>query len=244
MSTSSEIQKRLKDAGLSSLIPAYVRASATSIINLDEFNSCFVALIDYHLEDCLERKFETNVVKAQLPYVGITINDVDLKNFPSLRWYQLEIIRSGKWVRSARSVLIHGNDSVAQSKLGSAICSELMLKGLTLHCYSLKDLTYQLLKAQAQQQVKKFVTSLKRLDLLFIYDFEPRQLTPMECYWLSNLLDARNVAGGFLISSMSTPTQWCKDIDDLGLIQRIQAIIEPDLISFEFVRANKETEHE
>lgn len=243
MSTSTDIQQRLKDAGLPRLIPAYMRASVADGTDRDEFNSGMACLLDYYLQDKHESQFENNVSKAGLPYVGITVNDIELQGFTHLKWYRLQHIRSGSWTKAGRSVLVYGNTSDAQLKLCCAISSELMLKGKSLRCFSLKDLTYQLLKARSQEQSKKYIAALKRLDVLFIHDFEPNQLTPLECYWLSNLLDARNVVGGLLISSTSTPDIWCKQLDDVGLNQRIQAVIEPDLIRFEFIRTCPEEAH-
>lgn len=243
MYTRADIQQRLKDAGLPRLIPAYMRAAVADGHDTEEFNSGMTRLLDYYFQDKHEYQFEKNVSKAGLPYVVGTVSDVELQGFTHLKWYRLQQIRCGSWAKEGRSVLIHGNTIDTQLQLCCAVSYELMLQGMSLRCYSLKDLTYQLLKARTQAQSRKYITALKRLDVLFIHDFEPNQLTQLECYWLSNLLDARKVAGGLLISSTSTPDIWCKQSDDVGLNQRIQAVIEPDLIRFEFVRINPEEAH-
>lgn len=245
MFTSTDMQKRLKDAGLARLIPAYMQTNSAGNTEMGRFNDGLARMIDFYFEDCLERKFESNLANADLPFVGINVNDVDLQVFPQLNWYLLEQIRSGQWVKQGRCVLLHGNTGNEQLRLGSAIASELMLQGLSLRCCSLKDLTYQILKAQSQKLAKKTISAFKKHDVLFIHDFEPANLTPMECYWLSNLLDARKVGRGFLISSSSTPAQWREELDDVGLVQRIQSVIEPELIKLAFnSKSTKEEAHD
>jgi DNA replication protein DnaC len=245
MFTKNEIQTQLKDVGLPRLIPAYLQTTYDKKIDIEKLNEGMGQLLSYYLQDRIERLYENNIRRSCLPYTGLSIDDVDWENYRNVEWYKLDRIREGEWIQQARTVLLHGNSDKEQLKLGCIIASELMLQGYSVRCYSLKELTHDLVKAQSNKILKKTLSALKRLDVLFLYDFEPTQLSAFECYSLANAIDARTVQGAILISSSTVPDDWCRTLDDVGLIHRIKSVIQTELIEFNLSRRrNKETCHD
>ncbi|MDY6977808.1 MAG: ATP-binding protein [Pseudomonadota bacterium] len=244
MYTNSEIQTRLKDSGFPRLIPAYLRTTGDNTIDSEALNDGLAALFDNYYLDRIEQSYEKNIVKAALPRTGVTIDDVDWQRFANVKWYKVQQIRDGKWIQQSRSVLIHGNDGDEQVKLGCALSIEFMYQGLSVRSAPLKQLTFELIEAHTKQTLKKAISALKRIDVLFIYEFELTQLSALECYLLASLVSARAMKGGFLISSSSLPDKWCKQVDDVGLIDAVNTQIDPDLIALNMLsKHNKEGKH-
>jgi DNA replication protein DnaC len=245
MFTKNEIQTRLKDVGLPRLIPAYLQTTSDKNIDIEKLNDAMGQLLSYYLQDRIERLYENNIRRSCLPHTGLSIDDINWENYGNVEWYKLERIREGEWIQQSRTVLLHGDSDKDQLKLGCIIASELMLQGHSVRCYSLKELTHDLVKAHSKETMKKTLAALKRLDVLFLYDFEPTQLSAFECYSLANVIDARTVQGAILISSSTVPDDWCKSLDDVGLMHRIKSVIQTELIEFNFSRRrNKEACHD
>lgn len=241
MYTNTETQTLLKEAGFPRLIPAFVQASQDKDVDPETFNYGIVKMLGYFFQNRIEGVYEKNIEKVGLPYVGVTIDDFQWDKYNDIKWYKLEHVRAGGWVKKRNAVLLYGDSDAQLTKLGCAISIELLLQGYSLNCMSLKAATSTLITAHNEGLLKKAIQSLKRNDFLYIYDFEPSELTPLECYLLASLLKGSQGKLALLLSSSTTPIDWSGQLDDVGLVESIEHVIEPDLIGFQFNRC-KNTE--
>ena len=178
--------------------------------------------------------------EAQLPYVSVTLSDIDLRQHPSLSIPKLEVITKGGWLENHSSVLLYGNGGEEQVRLGCYIAKQIVNLQNELRCYSMFDLILMLKKSKSKQTLKKEITSLGKLDVLFIYDWFVAGLSVDHTYLLSQLLDARKDKGGFIISTSTPIKLWSKQSDDIGFIERIDDILASNYLFLEFDDLGKE----
>jgi DNA replication protein DnaC len=226
----------LKKLGLPRLVQPYIQTCCNIDAKSESFETGMEQLLEFYFEDKQVGIVEKNRINADLVYPAATLSEIDLRYYPSIKIPKLERIMEGDWVGSNDSTIVYGDNNDEQVRLCCVIANSLLDKGHSLTCISLIELLYSLLLSQTHNTLKKDISKLSEVDVLFIYDWYLDGLTYQQSYLLSSLIEARENKGGLFISASSHIKSWPKETDDIGLVNRIEQYIAPKEYSLKFER--------
>lgn len=205
---------KLAELRLSGMAEAYERQrqdASTSELSFDDRFSLLVESEWLHQKNrALQRRIKYAHFRQQA-----TLEDINYRlSRQGLARDQLNQLASCDWIRYARNCLITGPTGIGKSYIACALGHQACRQGHRVLYYHAPRLFRDLLAANLDGTLTKFIRKIGKLDLLIIDDWGLAAVQTNQYRDFLELIDERHQHGSILISSQYHHKNWHELIGD------------------------------
>lgn len=204
MSNLENVIIQCKELKLNGFIPVLSQRKSSKLTNhefLSELLSSHSALLE-------ERKIKRLTTQAKLKYSNSFLSDMDYSLYPSLKVTQVKQLAECDWINACRNLIILGATGTGKTSLACRLAQECIVKGKSVLFYRLSHLLLELVAAEKEGALMKFVKKLCRPRLLIIDDWGNALMNKNERHLLFELVESREQKGSLLITSQYPISAW------------------------------------
>lgn len=204
---------KLEELRLAGMVEAYERQRRDPRIAELAFEERFAMLVESEWIHQKNRALDRRIKYAHFRQKG-TLEDI---NYRLPRGLQRELINqlgTGDWIRYARNCLITGPTGIGKSYIACALGHQACRQGHRVLYYHAPRLFRDLLAANLDGTLTKFIRKIGRLDLLIVDDWGLAAVQTNQYRDFLELIDERHQHGSILISSQYKYQNWHELIAD------------------------------
>jgi DNA replication protein DnaC len=124
-------------------------------------------LLDQEVQTREENTLKQRIRQARFP-AEKTLSGFEFTAMPNLNKPLLLKLAQGDYISKAENIVLLGNSGTGKTHLATALGLEACREGKKVAFYTAADLVTQLLESQAQYQLSRLETRLKKLDVLIV----------------------------------------------------------------------------
>ena len=211
---SEQTLEKLSELNLGGMMHAYeTQRDDTSMGELN-FDERLGLLVDAEYLHQHNRALERRLAYAHLKHPQACLENIRYRAERGVKRSQIDQLSDSRWIQAHTPVLITGATGVGKTYLASALGNRACRDGhRTLYCYSPR-LFRDLLAAEADGTLSKFLRRFQRMALLVIDDFGLESASPGQYRSFLELLEERFQKGSILITSQYPIDSWHNVIPD------------------------------
>lgn len=167
MELSPLLESYLKQLGLPAIIQHYRRVAddATRSQATDEQFLC--TLVEQEIRKREQQRLQRLIRGARFPMVK-ELADVQFAAIPSVNQQQILALAQGYYIPAAESVILIGNPGLGKTHIASGLARAACKQGYRVRFYTAATLVNDLLHAQADQRVNRFMTHALKYQLIVV----------------------------------------------------------------------------
>tara|TARA_Y100000034_G_scaffold136659_1_gene214721 strand:+ start:3902 stop:4651 length:750 start_codon:yes stop_codon:yes gene_type:complete len=197
------------------ILPKLLAAQLSDPTNeMIPFEQRLLELLDGQVAINRDRKIARLQRQASLRYPNVYMEDMNYELYPALKVNQFEHLSSCKWINQKQNVLIIGSTGLGKTHLACVLAQAAIAKEMTVLFYRLSNLLLELIAAQNENELSKFIKKVNRASLLVIDDWGNALMEQNERHLLFELVESRDKNGSLLITSQYPIEVWHQSFQD------------------------------
>jgi DNA replication protein DnaC len=197
--------KALRLDGMAQAFEEQIRLAASSSLSFEERIGM---LIDRQLTWRDDRRLKRLLQQAKLRSPQACLENIDYRPGRSLEQRLIASLASCDWVRQNHSVLLTGLTGVGKTWIGCALAQAACRKGFSAFYVRIPRLIEQLKIAHGDGSFGRLLTSLARIDVLFMDDWGLGTIDQAARGDLLEVLDDRVAARSTIVASQIEIVHW------------------------------------
>jgi DNA replication protein DnaC/transposase len=146
--------------------------------------------------------------QANLRYPNVFVEDMKYELYPKLKISQFKQLQICDWIESQQHVLIIGPTGLGKTYLSCVLAQAAIALEIPVIFFRLSNLLLELIAAQNEGELQKFVKKVNRAKLLVIDDWGNAMMEKDERHLLFELIESRDKNGSLLITSQYPIDVW------------------------------------
>ncbi len=205
--------KKLVDLRLGGMVEAYERQRHDPSITELSFEERLAMIVESEWLHQKNRSLKRRVAYAHFRQQA-SLEDINYRLSRGIKRDLINQLANCEWIRFARNCLITGPTGIGKSYLACALGHQACREGYRVLYYHAPRLFRDLLAANVDGTLSKFIRKISRLDLLIIDDWGLATVQPNQYRDFLELIDERHQHGSVLISSQYPRNTWHELIGD------------------------------
>jgi len=170
------------------------------------FDERFGIIADRELNHRDSRRVERLLKNAKLKFPSACIEDIEYHASRGVERSVIKSLATGDWIRHGQSITLTGSTGVGKTWLACALCHQACRQGFSALYVRASRLFEELRIAHGDGSFQRRLSTLAKLDILFIDDFALAPIGAAERNDLLEVLDDR-IAGRSTIITSQRPTK-------------------------------------
>lgn len=204
---------KLAELRLAGMAEAYERQRQDASVTELSFDERFSLLVESEWLHQKNRALQRRIAYAHFRQKA-TLEDINYRAPRGLARDRINQMATGDWIRYARNCLITGPTGIGKSYIACALGHQACREGHRVLYYHAPRLFRDLLAANLDGTLTRFIRKIGKLDLLIVDDWGLAAVQPNQYRDFLELLDERHQHGSVLISSQYQHKDWHELIDD------------------------------
>ncbi len=164
------LETYLRQLRLPSFARNYQAFAADAARNNLDYPRYLLALAEQEIQKRDQNRIQKRIKNAHFP-VHKELADFDFSVVPTLNKAQLLDLARGEYIRKKEPVVFLGNPGLGKTHLAIALALAACRQGRKVHFWTAAGLVNELLQAQDQHRLPKFIAAALKHDLLVIDEF-------------------------------------------------------------------------
>lgn len=219
-----ETMQKLKLLGMAS---AYEAIMGLSINQQPDKHELIANLIDAENQYRQNKKMELYIRTSKLRYRA-TLNDIDCSEKRNLPKEHLTQLADGSYIDRSENILITGATGCGKSYLACALGHQACLLGKRTQYYNMNRFCEQIVLAQTDGTMIKWLNRLKRAKLIIFDDFGLQPLTHQVKMVILQILEDRYSESSVIISSQLPVAKWHEYLNEPTIADAILDRLTPN----------------
>ncbi|RKL62639.1 AAA family ATPase [Thermoanaerobacteraceae bacterium SP2] len=211
---------QLADMRLKVMLEAYRRQQEQPSILELSFEERFSLLVEYEWTARRNRHLQRLLKQAHLR-IPACIEDIDYNCPRNLDRKLIARLSTGEWLQQHQNVLISGPTGVGKTYLSCALGNIACRIGYSTRYYRVSRLLEELVIAKGDGTYSKFLSDLKKIQLLILDDWGLNSFTSAESRELLEVVEDRNQQRSTIITSQLPVDHWNQILTDPTLADAI-----------------------
>lgn len=178
------------------------------------FEDRLLELLENQCATNLSKKVRRMQKQAHLRYPDVYIEDMEYDLYPSLNMRQFKQLAKCDWVRNKKHLIVIGSTGLGKTNIACILAQLAIAQELPVLFYRLTNLLLELIAAQKEGELIKFIKKLNRAQLLIIDDWGNALMEKNERHLLFELIESRDKVGSLLITSQYPVDVWHNAFQD------------------------------
>ena len=170
-------------------------------------------LVDREATSRANKRLARRLREARLRQSAV-VEDVDFRAPRGLDRALFQKLASCEWVRDHHHLVVGGPTGIGKSWLACALGHKACREGFSVLYKRATRLFNDLTQARGEGRLPRLLTTLERIRLLIIDDWEPEPLNAEQRRDLLEIVDDRDDRGSLLITSQVPVSRWHEVIGD------------------------------
>lgn len=204
MNIKEELLSLFKDLKLKAFTDNY--EEVIEVTN-NETKECLLALCKLERERKYNAKVKRKIRTATFPKVK-TFSMLDYKKTPKLPKQTVKKLSTCKFINQKQNVILVGDSGGGKTHLAIALGINACQKGHSVKFYTACQLANKLLKEYKEGDIEKFMSKLKRFELLIIDELGYVPFSKKASELLFQVISDKYEAGSIIITSNLNFSQW------------------------------------
>ena len=167
MDSPTLLDSYLKQLGLPAFSQQYRRLAEDATRTQASYEQFLFALVEQEVLKREQQRLQRLMRAARFP-VQRDLADFDFAAIPSLNQQQILALAQGHYIPRAESVLLIGNPGLGKTHIASGLALAACKQGYRVRFYTAAALVNDLLAAQAEHRVNRFMTQALKYQLIVL----------------------------------------------------------------------------
>ncbi len=167
MEPSPLLESYLKQLGLPAVIQHYRRVADDATRSQASYEQFLCILVEQEIRKREQQRLQRLIRGAHFPVVK-ELADVQFAAIPSLNQPQILALAHGHYIPAAESVLLIGNPGLGKTHIASGLALAACKQGYRVRFYTAAALVNDMLHAQADQRLNRFMTQVLKYQLVVV----------------------------------------------------------------------------
>jgi DNA replication protein DnaC len=167
MELSPLLESYLKQLGLPAIIQHYRRVADESTRSQATYEQFLCTLVEQEIRKREQQRLQRLIRGARFPMVK-ELADFQFAAIPSVNQQQILALAQGHYIPAAESVILIGNPGLGKTHIASGLALAACKQGYRVRFYTAATLVNDLLQAQADQRVNRFMTQALKYQLIVV----------------------------------------------------------------------------
>ncbi len=167
MEPSLLLESYLKQLGLPAVIQHYRRVAEEATRSQASYEQFLCILVEQEIHKREQQRLQRLIRSARFPVVK-ELADFQFAAIPSLNQPQILDLAQGHYIRAAESVVLIGNPGLGKTHIASGLALAACKQGYRVRFYTAAALVNDLLQAQADHRVNRFMTQALKYQLIVV----------------------------------------------------------------------------
>ena len=167
MDSPTLLESYLKQLGLPAFSQQYRRLAADATRTQASYEQYLFALVEQEVLKREQQRLQRLMRAARFPVLR-DLADFDFAAIPSLNHQQILALAQGHYIPAAESVLLIGNPGLGKTHIASGLALAACKQGYRVRFYTAAALVNDLLAAQAEHRVNRFMTQVLKYQLVVL----------------------------------------------------------------------------
>ena len=167
MELSPLLESYLKQLGLPAVIQHYRRLADEATRSQATYEQFLCTLVEQEIRKREQQRLQRLIRGARFPVIK-ELADFQFATIPSLNQQQILALAQGHYIPAAESVILIGNPGLGKTHIASGLALAACKQGYRVRFYTAATLVNDLLQAQADQRVNRFMTQALKYQLIVV----------------------------------------------------------------------------
>lgn len=167
MELSPLLESYLKQLGLPAIIQHYRRVADEATRSQATYEQFLCTLVEQEIRKREQQRLQRLIRGARFPVIK-ELADFQFATIPSLNQPQILALAQGHYIPAAESVILIGNPGLGKTHIASGLALAACKQGYRVRFYTAATLVNDLLQAQADQRVNRFMTQALKYQLIVV----------------------------------------------------------------------------
>jgi DNA replication protein DnaC len=161
------LETQLKQLGLTTFLRNYAAFATAAVQNQHSYSRYLFTLSEQEVAQRETSSRQRRLKEAKFPRMK-TLTEFDFAAIPSLNQQKILHLAQGDYIRKAEPVILLGNPGLGKTHLATALAVEACRQQLRVRFHNSAALVNELLAAQQEQRLAKFLDSAQRHQLIVL----------------------------------------------------------------------------
>jgi DNA replication protein DnaC len=177
------------------------------------FDAFFEALLDHEIAAREDSRFQRLLKQAKFPTLK-TIEQFDFSQAPYLSKKEVTDLLGGQFIEERTNLLFLGAPGTGKSHIATSLGVEACKRGKSVAFYTAANLGNLLVEMQDEQQLGKFMSKLKKAELLIIDELGYVELSRQTTQLMFQVFSERYEKGSILVTTNLEFAEWTSVFHD------------------------------
>lgn len=159
--------------------------------------------------------------QAKLSQNNATLTEIDYKPDRKINAQVIQQLSTNNYITQAHNVIIQGATGTGKTYLANSLANNALEAGYTARYYRMTELLADLQLAEMDNQIRKTLKRLRKVDLLTVDDFLLTATTPNEQKDLMEVFELRDQQKPTILCSQMNTAEWHKKLGGGALADAI-----------------------
>ena len=161
------LESYLKHLGLPAFVQQYRRLAAEATRTQASYEQFLFAVVEQEILKREQQRLQRLIRAARFPVLK-DLTDFDFTAIPSLNQQMVLTLAQGRYIPAAETILLIGNPGLGKTHIASGLALAACKQGYRVRFYTAAALVNDLLQAQAEHRVNRFMTQTLKYQLVVL----------------------------------------------------------------------------
>lgn len=167
MASNDLLETYLRQLHLPSFVRNYQSFAADAAQNNLDYTRYLLALAEQETNNRQQTRLQKRVKDAHFPIIK-ELADFDFSALPMLNKAQVLDLSRGEYIKNREPIIFIGNPGLGKTHLAISLAVSACRQGWKVHYWTAAGLVNELLQAQDDHRLHRFVSQARKLDLIVI----------------------------------------------------------------------------